>query len=134
MSIAGTSRQRGISLIELIMFIVIVSVALGGVMMVMNQITGHSADALLRKQAQTLAEAVLEEIKAQPVSGITPTNITLARNRVVSLSGLADYSASAVSDPRGWNNIPATSAVRITVTVTDPVGQAAVVAGYRTAY
>jgi len=36
-------RQRGISLIELIIFIVIISVALTGILLVMNQTTAHSA-------------------------------------------------------------------------------------------
>ena len=57
--------QRGISLIELIMFIVIISAALAGILLVMNQVTGHSADPLIRKQALAIAESMLEEIQLQ---------------------------------------------------------------------
>ena len=58
-------RQRGISLIELIIFIVIVSVALTGILLVMDQVTRHSADPLIRKQAIAIAESLLEEIELQ---------------------------------------------------------------------
>ncbi len=57
--------QRGISLIELIMFIVIVSVALAGILLVMNVTTKGSADPLIHKQAIAAAESLLEEIELQ---------------------------------------------------------------------
>jgi len=132
---AGMTRQSGISLIELIMFIVIVSVALAGIMLGMNQITGHSADTLLRKQALTVAESVLEQIEAQQFSNITPTNIALVVNNVMSASGLSGYNASAGLDTTsGLGVIAGTHAVVITVTVTDPSGQAISLTGYRTSY
>ena len=45
------TSQLGIGLIELIMFIVIISFAISGILLVMHNVTGHSADALVRKQA-----------------------------------------------------------------------------------
>lgn len=59
-------RQRGLTLIELIMFIVIVGVALAGVLTVLNHTTQHSADPMIRKQALAIAEALLEEVMLQP--------------------------------------------------------------------
>ena len=56
------SCQRGVSLIELIMFIIIISIAVTGVLLVMNRVSGHSADTLIRKQALAIAESLLEEI------------------------------------------------------------------------
>jgi MSHA pilin protein MshD len=47
--------QAGLSLIELVMFIVIVGVAVAGVLSVMNVTTRHSADPMIRKQAQAIA-------------------------------------------------------------------------------
>jgi MSHA pilin protein MshD len=58
-------RHAGISLIELIIFIVIISVALTGILLVMNQTTAHSADPLLHKQAIAAAESLLEEVQLQ---------------------------------------------------------------------
>lgn len=65
-------RQHGLTLIELIMFIVIVGVALAGVLTVLNHTTRHSADPLIRKQALAIAEAVLEEVMLQPFTFCDP--------------------------------------------------------------
>lgn len=67
-----TKRQSGVSLIELIIFIVIVSTAVAGVLSVMNVTTQHSADPMLRKQAQAIAESLLEEIELQPFTYCDP--------------------------------------------------------------
>lgn len=66
------NRQSGISLIELIIFIIIVSTAVAGVLSVMNITTQHSADPMLRKQAQAIAESLLEEIELQPFTYCDP--------------------------------------------------------------
>jgi len=65
-------RQRGISLIELIMFIVIVSTALAGILAVMNVTTRGSADPLVRKQALAIAESLLEEVELMPFTFCDP--------------------------------------------------------------
>lgn len=67
-------HQRGISLIELIMFIIIVSVGIVGVLSVMNVTTKSSADPMLRKQALSIAESLLEEIQLQPFTYCDPTD------------------------------------------------------------
>jgi MSHA pilin protein MshD len=64
--------QAGISLVELIMFIVIVGVGLAGVLSVMNTSSAHSSDPLLRKQALALAEALLEEVSLMPFTTCDP--------------------------------------------------------------
>ncbi len=65
-------RQRGISLIELIMFIVIISVALTGILLVMNIVTRSSADPLVHKQALAIAESLLEEVELMPFTYCDP--------------------------------------------------------------
>jgi len=64
--------QAGISLIELIMFIVIVSVALAGILLVMNTVTRGSADPLVHKQALAIAESLLEEVELMPFTYCDP--------------------------------------------------------------
>ena len=64
--------QSGISLIELIMFIVIVSLAVVGILSVMNVTTKASADPMIRKQALAIAESLLEEIELQPFTFCDP--------------------------------------------------------------
>ena len=63
MSIEAARRQAGVTLIELILFMVIVAVALGGVVAVMSFTTANSTDPLRRKQALMIAEGLLEEVR-----------------------------------------------------------------------
>ncbi|MGE5758656.1 MAG: type IV pilus modification PilV family protein [Sideroxydans sp.] len=153
------ARQRGVSLIELIMFVVIVGVAVAGIVTVMTQAITYSADPLIRKQAIASAESLLEEIELQDfVSVGGATNPVTQANRASEYHIVSDYNgfstngifavndaASAGAVLVGYNasvavagaalgGIPAGSAVLITVTVTDPRGDAVVISGYRTAY
>jgi MSHA pilin protein MshD len=64
--------QGGISLVELIMFIVIVSLGIVGILSVMNVTTKASADPMLRKQAMAIAESLLEEIELQAFTFCDP--------------------------------------------------------------
>lgn len=57
-----TRRQAGLTMIELIIFIVIISVAVAGVLSVLTYTTSRSADPLQRKQAILIAEGLLEEV------------------------------------------------------------------------
>lgn len=57
-------RQRGLTMIELIMFIVIVAVSLAGIIAVMRLTSANSADPLRRKQALMIAEGLLEEVRS----------------------------------------------------------------------
>lgn len=59
-----TTRQhsRGFSLIEVIIFIVVVSVGLVGILQVSTTVVRSSADPMVRKQAIAVAESMLEEI------------------------------------------------------------------------
>ena len=66
------SPERGASLIELIMFIVIVSVALAGILLVMNVTTRGSADPLIHNQALAIAESLLEEVELMPFTFCDP--------------------------------------------------------------
>jgi len=155
-------NQRGISLIELIMFIVIVSTALVGIMSVMNTVTKGSADPMVHKQTLAIAESLLEEIEAQDFvmeSGVTATSGTSTasarrdgyhviadyHNFGAGVTGITALSGSAVAGLEAYNalvavenqaldNISAQSAVKITVTVTPPTGDTISVVGYRTAY
>lgn len=84
-------NQRGVSLIELIMFIVIVSVALAGILLVMNVTTRSSADPLVHKQALAIAESLLEEVELMPFTFCDPDDATAstAASAVVGAGGCA---------------------------------------------
>lgn len=66
MSIIDCRRRSGFTLIEMIIFIVIVGVALAGVLTVFNITARSSADPIQPKQALLVAEAMLEEILLKP--------------------------------------------------------------------
>ena len=57
------AAQRGVTLIELVIFIVVVSVAVVGLLQIFARTTASSADPQLRKQALAIAEAMLDEIE-----------------------------------------------------------------------
>lgn len=82
-------RQHGLTLIELIMFIVIVSVALAGVLTVLNITTKSSADPMIRKQMLAIAEAMLEEVMLQPFTWCDPDDpqAATATSNAVDASG-----------------------------------------------
>jgi MSHA pilin protein MshD len=69
-----TARQRGLTLIEMIMFIMIVGVALAGIIGVLNLTTSRSADPLRQKQALMIAEGLLEEVQLARFSFCDPTS------------------------------------------------------------
>lgn len=66
--------QRGMTLIELIVFIVIVSVAVTGILAVFNVSVRASADPLIRKQMLAVAEAMMSEITLHPFTYCDPSD------------------------------------------------------------
>jgi MSHA pilin protein MshD len=56
-------RQRGLTMIELILFMVIVGIALAGIVGLLKFTTHNSADPVRRKQALMIAEGLLEEVE-----------------------------------------------------------------------
>lgn len=85
------SRCRGVSLVEVIMFIVIVGVAAGGILMVFANTTRASADPLIRKQALAIAESLLEEVRLMPFTFCDPddANASTATGAFVGVNGCA---------------------------------------------
>ncbi len=84
-SLPGTTIARspagaecGLSLVELVIFIVVISVGLAGILGVMNFTNRSSADPLIQKQALAIAEAYLEEILAMPFTYCDPDDVNAA--------------------------------------------------------
>ena len=85
--------QTGVTLVELILSIVIISIALTGVLTVMNLTVSHSADPVVRHQSISIAESYLEEILLQSYDN--PTN---------GYSGADRSQFDDVDDYNGLNN------------------------------
>ncbi len=64
--------QAGLSLIELIMFIVIVGIGIAGILSVLNLTAQKSADPMIRKQMLAVAESLLEEVELMPFTYCDP--------------------------------------------------------------
>jgi MSHA pilin protein MshD len=70
-------RQRGMTLIELVIFIVVISVGLMGILGVLNLTTRNSANPMLLKQQVAIAESLLEEIESKPFTYCDPGDATV---------------------------------------------------------
>ncbi len=144
-------RQRGFTLIELIIFIVVVSVGLAGILSVMNTVVKSSADPMVRKQAMVLAESILEEVLqkeyANPDGGYTGAPDRTQFDDVDDYKGLtAPQIETLFADSRtqvpGYTiaiNVAAAAAVsgvdmkRVTVTVSRG-SESIALSGYRANY
>ncbi len=70
-------RNDGFTLIELVIFIVIVGVGLAGILLGINQAVASSADPQVRKQALAIAQSLLEEVTLQAFTYCDPDDATV---------------------------------------------------------
>lgn len=172
-------RAHGLTLIELLLFIVVVGIALGALLSVFTTATQASADPMIRRQSLAIAESLLREVELMPFTwcdpDLDPNAATVSSaagcgtaeamgpetgqtrygptsffNNVndyagFSMSGIRDVTNAAVAGLSGYqasvaianaalDNVPATEALRITVTVTGPDGRTLSLQGWRTRY
>lgn len=153
----GARGQHGFSLVETVLFMVVVGVALAAVVNAFNIANRASVDPLLGRQSLAIAQALLEEIQykdfANPPGGYAgPYNATtrplfddVMDYHGLTLSGISDLAGNAVAGLEGYSAsvgvaaaafgpVPADAGWRITVTVTDPAGQSLSLDGYRADY
>ena len=112
--------QSGLTLIELIVFIVIVSVGLAGILLTYDTVVRSSADPMVRKQALAIAESLLLEIEQQPFTWCDPQdgNVTTA----TSAAECATNNQSSLAGP--------TPATETRGSAADPFDNVADYAGY----
>ena len=150
-------RQRGMTLVELVVAIVIVGIAAAALYGAMASIGGRSADPMLRQQGLAIAEAYLEEILARdffdPTShtqcpappatragydnvcdyaGLDDAGARGADGTLI--TGLQDYRVRVAVTPQAFAGLSAAAALRVAVTVETPDGQALNLTGWRTCY
>jgi len=156
-------HASGVSLIEAVLFIVVVSVALVVVLKAFDIANRGSADPVLRRQSLAIAQSLLDEISAKPfgdadsddpVQGgfagpYTSVNrqwfddvddyngFSMSGIRSLDnsvLTGLSNYQAAVAVTAAAFGMVPAGAGWRITVTVTDPAGAQLALDGYRANY
>lgn len=74
--IAWQVGQAGVTLIEQIVFIIVISVGVVGLVSVMNTMIAHSADPMQTKQMMAIAESILSEVIHQPFTWCDPDDAT----------------------------------------------------------
>lgn len=108
--------RAGFTLIELIIFMLVVSIGIVGVITVMNTVVKSSADPMVRKQAGALADSILEEILLKEYvdpDGV-PNVVESGRDTYDDVDDYNGLSNAAFTD------LPATlNAYVIAITVTD---------------
>jgi len=141
-----------VTLVELLVSIVIVSIAATGVLGVLSMTTAASADPMIRHQAAAIAEAYLEEIMLKPFADPDGADGEAARANFDDLddydglvdngvrdqfgspvAALADYSVGvSVSPSSVLPSVPSANALRIDVVVTRGSDVNFVLSAYRT--
>lgn len=142
-------RARGFTLIEMVLAMVVIGVGLAGVLLAFNRSVRSSADPLIRKQMQAVAEEMMEEILLKPYaiapgtiagcdrSGADDVRDYQGYNQAIcnvdgaAVAGLAGYSVSVAVTSIAWQGVANT--LRIVVTVTHGADNLNVV-GWRTDY
>lgn len=97
--------QCGLTFVELIFFIVIVSVGLAGILTVLDVSTSRSADPMVRKQMLAIAEGVMEEVRLQSFGWCDPddANASTAANAAGCAGGTPAETRGGALNP--WDQV-----------------------------
>src|SRR6266480_6726272 len=90
--------EHGVSLVELIVFIVIVGIAAASVVGALSMATRASTDPMIQKQALAIAEALLEEVQLQPFTYCDPDDPRAATAQSAAAAPPGCTSAAAVEN------------------------------------
>jgi MSHA pilin protein MshD len=121
-------RQRGMTLIEIVLAIVILGVGLAGVLIAFSTVTRGSADPVIAQQMLAIAEEMLEEIQLKPYTAAANTAPGgCARNTFNDVLDYDGYAPSGGICTIDGTLIPSLStyAVRVQVQAATLVGVAA---------
>lgn len=86
-------RQRGLTLVELLVAIIVLGVGLGGVLLAFGFTTRGSADPVVAQQMLAIAEEMLEEIELKPYA--PAANATPAACARDTFNDVSDYNGYA---------------------------------------
>jgi len=140
-------NHYGVSLIEMVVFIVVVSIALLALLGVYQQATIYNVDPIVRVRALESAQAKLDEILSLKYDANTPTGGIPACNsgapNSVACNNTPDGNMNDVDDYNGWSDTPYPGYSRnvsvttnnniksIRVSVTTPTGETMLLAAER---
>ena len=119
-------RNSGFTIIELIVFIVIIGVGLAGILTVYDTVTRRSADPVRAKQALAVAEGMMDEILNKNLCDPdteTPANAATSTSAIC-VGNVTEASRDLFDDVDDYITYPANSAV------TDVTSGSTVLTGY----
>ena len=111
--------NRGFTLVEVIIFIVVVGAAMAGILAVTNNTVKSSADPMIRKQAAALADSILEEILQKEYADPDATGGETTR---ATMDDVDDYNGKTKALFSDWPSNLSGYDVAITVAPPAPVG------------
>ena len=150
-----SNRQRGFTLVEMIIAIVVLGVGLAGVLLAFQQTTRGSASPLVNRQLLAIAEGMLEEALSRPFqSALVALPNGCARDGLhdiddyngfsnqpicpihsnVPIAALQGYTVSVTVLPAALAGIAVEDARRITVIAQRSDGERLELVGWRTDY
>ncbi|MGA7985508.1 MAG: type II secretion system protein [Burkholderiales bacterium] len=105
MSSRAARREAGLSLIELVVFIVVLAIGVTGVAILFNQMTRSSVDPVVRKQALAIATSLMEEIELHAYTYCDPddpavTTATSAAGCAIPEASGPEAGETRYADPR----------------------------------
>jgi MSHA pilin protein MshD len=117
----STRRQDGVTLIELIVAMVIVAVAVGGMLAAFNRASAASVDPVVTKQMAAVAEALMEEIQLKPYDNGHTVNTSRATfdevtdyNGYRTTGGIVDLSGNPIAGLEKYNVLVSVSGTTLT--------------------
>lgn len=124
------TRQRGVTLVELIVAIVIIGVGLAGVLSAFNVSVRGSADPMIAKQSMAIAEALMEEIQLAPFTFCDPDDLVAATAASPGECTTPEIIGREAGDIRPFDNVNDYNGLPLD-TITDVAGNAVpFLAGY----
>jgi MSHA pilin protein MshD len=143
MPITKRHRQQGVTLIELIAFILIVSLATGVLFRVYFQVTRNSLDPVIQIRLLETAQSKLDQVlalkydEATPTGGIpacgSTTGAACTNSADANMNDVDDFNGAADTPYTGFTRTVAVTAAsnikRVQVTVVAPNGERMVLTG-----
>ena len=145
-------RSAAFTLIEILVTIVVISIAGTALMSVYTSLVGRSANPVIQQQALVIAEAYMEEIRLkafsdpdgvggearaayddiQDYNGLPDTRVRDQNGLLI--AGLSAYRVNVSVTPQGIASVPNTDAMRIDVVVSHPVIDPVTLSSFRVNY
>ena len=113
-------RQTGATLVELIISIIIISIALAGILGLVNLTVVHSADPLVQHQAIAIAESYIEEVALLAITDPDGTNAGETRSSYDNIDDYHGLSDNGAHDQLG-DAITGLENYNVTIAINDQI-------------